>query len=138
MKLYNFEIGPFCSFLYKLKLIDVQSRMRTRFIRLLAEYQKRYEEEYLELVKEHARLDPEGNPRWIEEDGRKKYDIVDSESFRTAFERLALEEVSIDETEERRNMLVSVRDSVLRCQLAFEGDDQLAYDRWCEIVEGIA
>lgn len=135
MKLYNHELEAFITFLYKLKIVDYRSRMRTRFIKLLADYFNRFKEDYIELIREHARLDEEGNPEIIEEDGVEKYDIVDRAAFAKAYQELAEEEIIIEETEERKKMLLSVKESVLNCGIAFEGEEQFAYDRWCELLE---
>lgn len=135
MKLYNHELEAFIAFLYKLKIVDYRSRMRTRFIKLLAEYFNRFKEDYMELISEHSRLDGQGNPEIIQEDGVEKYDIIDRAAFAKAYQELFEEEIIIEETEERKKMLLSVRDSVLNCGIAFEGEEQFAYDRWCELLE---
>lgn len=138
MKIYNHELEKFIQFLYELKLMDRKSRMRTRLIRLLADKQAELQQDHLQLVKEYAELDGEGNPIVVEKDGNQVYDIRDQQPFAQAYQRLLLEEVVMEENEERKDMLLSVRDSVLNCGMAFEGEQSLYYDRWCEIVEQIA
>ncbi|MBW7474072.1 hypothetical protein K0T92_04905 [Paenibacillus oenotherae] len=135
MKLYNHELEAFIAFLYKLKIVDYRSRMRTRFMKLLAEYFNRFKEDYMALIQEHAHLDEEGKPRTIQEDGIEKYDIIDRAAFVKAYQELIEEEIIIEETEERKSMLLSVKESVLHCGIAFEGEEQFAYDRWCQLLE---
>jgi hypothetical protein len=137
MKLYNYELEGFISFLYRLKLVDYHSRMRTRFIKLLDERLNQYKDEYFGLVKEYSNLDDNGDPKIIKEENIERYDIKDPKAFKKAVEELLMEEVIIDETEERKKMLLSVRDSILNCGIEFEGDEALIYDRWCEVIENV-
>lgn len=137
MKLFNYELEPFIEFLYNLKLVDRKSRMRTRFIRLLNEKLQLLEDERLQLIREHARLDENGDPVIIVKDGKQVYDVKDIEKFNQAYMRLLHEEVVIDQTLERKDMLETVKDIVLNCGLEFEGEDQFKYDRWCEIMEQV-
>lgn len=137
IKLYNYELEPFIEFLYKLNLVDQKSRMRTRFIKLLAEKLQLFREEHLQLLREHCNLDEEGNPKILVRDGQQQYDVIDQSVFGPAFRELASEEVVIEQNEERKKMLLSVQDSVLNCGLVFEGQSQFEYDRWCEIVEQV-
>lgn len=137
MKLYNHELEKFMAFLYNLKLVDYRSRMRTKFIRLLAEKYKEFREDYDLLIKEHARFDDKGEPIEIDVDGQTRYEIIDPNEFKLACIHLLHEEVIIDQTQERKNMLMAVKDSVLHCGIEFEGQEAIEYDRWCDLVEGI-
>lgn len=112
--------------------------MRSRMIRLLSGYMQRLQTEYEELVREHARKDEHGEPMMEEVDGERKLMLVNTEAFQQAYRQLLEEEIVLDQTAERREMLLAVREAVLHCGLTFEGDEAVRYDRWCEIVEGIS
>lgn len=137
MKLFNYELEHFIMFLYNLKLPNYQSRMRTRLLKLLSEKYKELEDDRLSVIKEYAELDEKGEPVLIRDGSVSKYNIKNKESFEKAMFELFAEEVIIDQTEERSRMLIAVRDSVLNCDLEFEGNEAIQYDRWCEIVEEI-
>lgn len=128
MKFFIHELEYVLSFLYRLKLIDFSSRMRTRFIKILAERFQQYKEEYFDLVMEHCVLDDDGQPEIITEGEIQRYNIKDLNAFQTSLAPLLNEEFLIEVTDNNRNMLKSVAYSVLHCGLEFEGDDQFKYD----------
>lgn len=128
MKFFIHELEYVISFLYRLKLLDFSSRMRTRFIKILAERFQQYKEEYLDLVMEHCVLDDDGQPEIITEGEVQRYNIKDLQSFQTSLAPLLNEEFVIEVTDNNRNMLKSVAYSVLNCGLEFAGDDQFKYD----------
>lgn len=128
MKFFIHELEYVISFLYRLKLLDFSSRMRTRFIKILAERFQQYKEEYLDLVMEHCVLDKDGQPEIITEGEVQRYNIKDLQAFQTSLAPLLNEEFIIEVTENNRNMLKSVAYSVLHCGLEFTGDDQFRYD----------
>lgn len=128
MKFFIHELEYVISFLYRLKLIDFSSRMRTRFIKILAERFQQYNEEYFDLVMEHCVLDDDGQPEIITEGEIQRYNIKDLNAFQTSLAPLLNEEFIIEVTDNSRNMLKSVAYSVLNCGLEFEGDDQFKYD----------
>ncbi|WP_270169770.1 hypothetical protein [Paenibacillus sp. SYP-B4298] len=137
MRLYQYELAEWIEFLYRLRLVDKASRMRSRMIRLLSGYMERLQGEYDELVQEHARKDEQGRPITEETEGQSKLVLANPEAFQQAYRRLLEEEIVLDQTAERKEMLLAVREAVLNCGLSFEGDEAVRYDRWCEIVEGI-
>lgn len=128
MKFFIHELEYVISFLYRLKLLDYSSRMRTRFIKILAERFQQYKEEYLDLVMEHCVLDDNGQPEIITEGQVQRYNIRDIKAFQTSLAPLLNEEFAIEITDHNRNMLKSVAYSVLNCGLEFEGDEQFKYD----------
>ncbi|WP_019638996.1 hypothetical protein [Paenibacillus fonticola] len=128
MKFFIHELEYVISFLYRLKLLDFSSRMRTRFIKILAERFQQYKEEYLDLVMEHCVLDGDGQPEIITEGEVQRYNIKDLQAFQTSLAPLLNEEFVVGITDNNRNMLKSVAYSVLHCGLEFAGDDQFKYD----------
>lgn len=140
MKLFNIELEAFAEFLLSLELGGRESRMRTRFMKILQEQMTVINEEYQLLVQQFTRKDENGEPILIElEGGRKIYDIPDESkpNLQSDYQMLLMEEFIIDETEERQLMLETVRDAVLDCNLKFKGKEAMKYDRFCEIVESI-
>jgi len=137
MRIKNYEIRSFVDFLMKLELAGKKSRMRTRFVRLLLERQNLIDEEHRDLVLQYSNLDDEGEPKTIERDGELMYDIKDIVSFNREYNILMNEEYIIEQTEDRKDMLLTVQDAVLNCDIVFKGTEALKYDRFCEIVEEI-
>lgn len=137
MRIKNFEIKPFIDFLMNLELIGKKSRMRTRFVKLLMERQMLINEEHQELLKQYSELDEEGNPKVVEKDGELLYDVKDKISFTREYNILLNEDFVIEETEDKKEMLLTVQDIVLNCEMMFKGAEALLYDRFCEILEEI-
>ncbi|RXZ78204.1 hypothetical protein EBB07_29560 [Paenibacillaceae bacterium] len=138
MKLYNYELNPFVEFLFNLKLIDKKSRMRSRFINLLLEKVKQLELDYKILLEQYGEKNEKGELLKVDtEDGKTGYKINDIQSFQSANQELMSEEIILEVTEERKDMFLTVIDSILNCGIEFEGTEAVQYDRWCEIIEQI-
>lgn len=135
MKLKNYELHDFILFLDKLTLSGKASRMRTRLKKLLVERFNQFEEERMEIANRYAVKDMNGEPVKEEVDGEILIKIADQESANKELIELVNEDCVIDETEERRDMLLSVKDSILNCDLKFTGKEADLFDRFCEIVE---
>ncbi|WP_411001261.1 hypothetical protein [Paenibacillus sp. TH7-28] len=137
LKFYIHELDYAISFLYKLELTDYSSRMRTRFLKILVEREQQFRDEYYELIKEHCRLDEQGNPIVIYEGDYQRYDIKDLNAFNAALLPLLNEEFYVELTIDRKNMVQSVAQSVLNCGLAFTGDEQFKYETLAEKFENL-
>lgn len=137
MKLYNYQLKTFIEFLLSLSLIDQKSRMRTRLTNLLNDKLNQFKEEHIQLLKEHCHLDENDMPKILEVEGEQQFDVIDIEAFSKAYSDLENEEVFIEQNCERRNMLLSVKDSVLNCGMEFSGESAMRYDAVCQIVEQI-
>lgn len=85
----------------------------------------------MDLVDEHAERD-EHNQIVRVENGVK---LRDTDAFTREVNELLLEEIVIDETEERRAMLLSVRDSLLNATEHFSEKKAVIYDRLCTMFE---
>lgn len=138
MKMKNEEVEDFAKFLMSLELPSFESRLRTRFVkRVLAERVALVQEEHAELIREFARFDEDGNPIIVKDGDKQMYDVPDRATFNKEYFKLLNEDFVIDETEERKEMLLLVKDIILNCDKTFKGREALEYDRWCEIVEEI-
>lgn len=136
MYMKNYEVAGFGEFLLDLKLKGKQSRMRTRFIRLLQDQLNLVNEERNSLLDDYAAKDENGD--FITEmiDGKESIVLENGEEYNLEMTKLMNEFFIIEETQERELMLNEVRNIVLECDLEFSGAEAVAYDRWCEIVEG--
>ncbi len=47
------------------------------------------------------------------------------------------EEWIIEKNEERKDMLLTLKDAVLNLDIVLKGKKAMEYDRWCEIAESI-
>ena len=91
-------------------------------------------EDLNEINLNYAQKDDSDNP--IINDG--KFVFSDNNNRLEDLYELTNEVVVIDVNEESKEMLLSVKESVLHnAPLEFEGDDADKYDRFCEIVEQI-
>ncbi|MFS0643673.1 hypothetical protein [Siminovitchia sp. 179-K 8D1 HS] len=133
------QIKRFSDFLLSLELRGTQNRMRVRMIKQLDEKLNKIQSEYTEhVLKEHCHLDSEGNPKIKEVNGQQLWDVKkeNREDFNKDYLELWNEEHVI-EGEDNKNMLLSVKESVLNCDKLFSGQEALQYDHWCDLVEAI-
>ncbi|MGG4105145.1 hypothetical protein AAXB25_14610 [Paenibacillus lautus] len=134
----NDEVEAFAGFLMSLELPSYESRFRTRFVKhILAERAELVKEEHAELIREYARFDEKGSPIIIQDGDKQMYDVPDRAAFNKEYFKLLNEDFIIDETEERKEMLLLIKEIILNCDKTFKGREALEYDRWCEIVEEI-
>jgi hypothetical protein len=134
MKIKKYELEPCITLLHSLKLDRQDSRMRTRFKRILLEKYQDFAEELEEINTAYAIKDDQGqilitdSKMTFENNDKRLKEIYD----------LSSEFIVIEENEENKKMLLSVKDSVLnRGPETLEGNDADIYDAICEIVEQI-
>lgn len=138
MKIKNIEIEKFVEFIMSLELKGRESRLRTRFARLLVKRQSMVQEEHLDLIKQFANKDTSGEPVILTSpNGLKYYDIPERVTFNREYALLMNENFIIAEDEERKEMFLLLKDVILNCDKTFKDEEALMYDRWCEIVEEI-
>jgi hypothetical protein len=134
--MHNVEVESFGNFLLELSLKGKESRMRTRFIKVLQERMELVKAEHQELIKQYANFNDDGEPEVIEKDGQQVYDIKDISAFNKDYNELMMEKFIIDETASNKDMVEAVKNAVLNCDKVFSGQEALVFDRYCEIVEG--
>lgn len=137
MKIKNGEIEAFANLLMSFELKGRESRLRTRFVKLLMERANLVREEHTELIRQFARFHENGEPVIIEVNGQRMYDVPDKEGFNKEYALLLNEDFIIEENEERKEMLLFIQELILNCEKTFKDREALEYDRWCEIVEEI-
>lgn len=126
------------TWLNKLTLSGQESRNRTKFVEQLSEQLKENEEMRLELVKKYAVLDEAGEPKIVEEEGRKHYEIDDAKmsDFQKEYTDY-LNQEAVFEGEGLKTRLQMVKGIVLNPPVAIEGEIAGDYDKWCESFEAM-
>lgn len=138
MNIKNIELEPFINFIMGLELKGRESRLRTRFAKLLMKRLELVNSEHADLIKQYSKTDENGTPKIIErQDGTKVFDVIDKTSFNREYALLMNEHFIIDENQERKEMLLLIKQLILECDKTFKDGEALEYDRWCEIVENI-
>jgi hypothetical protein len=130
VEIENRYLGQAISLLFDLSLRGKQSRHRTKFVKLLNDRLKEVEEQRIQLAKEHAKKDENGEP--ITNDG--KFDIEDMDAFMKDLEELYDEKMVI-EGGDAQGMLKTVKDVLLNCDKEFSGQEAMIYDYLCDIFE---
>lgn len=141
MIIRNVELEGFIQFLNTLELVGKQSRFRSRLIRLLQEKLTVIKAEHRDIVEKYSKKDSEGKPQYRsvdEQTGYVEYDIEDMSGLAAELNELYGENTVVDQSESNRELLLIVKEAVLDCTLTFSGEQAELYNRYCEIVEGIA
>ncbi|WP_196426576.1 hypothetical protein [Lysinibacillus cavernae] len=140
----NYEIGELQSFLFNLILKGKESRMRTRFIKLLEDQIELLKIERQQLINDYALKDENGKiVTETKEIHNKEEEIVlfqCEEAEKEAQMQIMLmmnEDYIIEETADKIEMLTTLQSIILNCDLEFTGNKAVLYDRFCEIFEEI-
>ncbi|MCA1025668.1 hypothetical protein LCM23_06160 [Cytobacillus kochii] len=136
LKIKNSLLKAFAEFLMTFELKGKESRLRTRFVKLLDAQLKQINDETQLLAKDYCHLDDEGSPKLIEVDGHQLWDIRDHEEWAKAINELFAEELHIS-GEDKKEMLTAVKEIVLNSEDTYNGQAAFDYDIWCELVESI-
>lgn len=139
MKIKHIMLEKFANFLMSFELKGKDSRMRTRFVKVLAEKIQLVQQEGDDLVKQYADLDESGEPKLTENDGKSYYNISKEKQVEYNREYFIFmnEEFVIEENETNKEMLLLIKDIILNCEMTFKGVEAIEYDTWCELVEGL-
>ncbi|MDD1502598.1 hypothetical protein PVA17_07430 [Lysinibacillus sp. CNPSo 3705] len=141
MIIKNYEIGELQSFLFNLLLKGKESRMRTRFLKLLEKQLNQINLERQQLVAEYAEKDEHGEVLYKLEtvDGNEIEFPIFSEDAEKEVQKQILtllnEDFIIEETADKIDMLNTLQEIILNCDLEFTGKKATMYDRFCEIFE---
>ncbi|MFG3431961.1 MULTISPECIES: hypothetical protein [Lysinibacillus] len=144
MIIKNYEIGELQSFLFNLILKGKESRMRTRFIKLLEDQIELLKVERQQLINDYALKDENGEiVTETKEIHNKEEEIVlfqCEEAEKEAQMQIMLmmnEDFIMEETADKIEMLTVLQSIILNCDLEFTGNKAVLYDRFCEIFEEI-
>lgn len=134
MKIYNYQLETLASYLHSLNLERKASRLRTRFKKIIMDKYQSVMNEVNEINKEYLVYDENSQPVMIDD----KYTLKDDVKRLNDINELYNEHFVIDQDENNREMLESVKDSVINhSPETFEGKDADIYDLMCELVEQI-
>lgn len=137
--IFNHEINSFASYLLGFELKGKETRMRTRFVKVLTSKLQQIEEERIILIKEYAHLDEEANPvRITDEEGNSVYDMKDANGFAVEYTKLQNEELIIIQDESNADMLRTIKSIILNDERSYSGLLAFQFDRWCEIIEQVS
>ncbi|TPG68898.1 hypothetical protein EEL31_10395 [Brevibacillus laterosporus] len=138
VKLANYELATLYKMLYELELTGKQSRMRTRFCKLLENRINETQDERDKLIRQFAKYDENGQVVTQKDEKQKEYiTIHDVNAFNKEMDILMREDFTLDETEERKDMLLTVSDIILNIETSFSKEDAISYDRYCEVFENL-
>ncbi|MET4561050.1 hypothetical protein [Lysinibacillus parviboronicapiens] len=143
MIIKNYEIGELQAFLFNLILKGKESRMRTRFIKLLEQQLNQVNQERQQLVDEYAEKDENGEILYnteIVDEKEIELPIFTEEAEKEVQQQILTllhEDFIIEETAEKIDMLHILQEIVLNCDLEFTGKKATLFDRFCEIFEDI-
>ncbi|MCM2675539.1 DUF1617 family protein [Alkalicoccobacillus plakortidis] len=134
IEIQNDQIVQAVNLLFNLPLKGKQSRHRTKFITLLEKRLKEVNEDQLVIVKEHAHLDEDGEPKKVEND--TKWDIKDEnlEQFGKEIDEL-YEERYVIEGGNKTDYLITLKSILDECQEEFRGQKAMTYDMLCDLFE---
>lgn len=128
VEIENSKLVAAGNYLYSLKMVRKQSRMRRRFINLLEERNEIYKEDLKELQEHHANKDSEGKAIII--DGQ--YDIKDMVAFSNDLKELNEEKLVI-EGGDNREMLRTIKTELEKyVEVEYEGSESEIYDYLCD------
>ena len=129
IEIENGKLAAASNYLYGLKLVRKQSRMRRRFISLLNERIKTYEEDRTELLEEHSNKD-EDDKAIIHDD---QYDIKDMVAFSNDLKELN-EEKFVIEGGDNREMIRTVQEILKKFEdEEYEAQQSEIYDYLCDV-----
>ncbi|MCF3942220.1 DUF1617 family protein [Oceanobacillus alkalisoli] len=128
VELENGKLVAAANFLYKLKLVRKQSRMRRHLITILDERSKVYQEDKKELQEHHSNKDEDGKAI-IHGD---QYDIADMVAFSNDLKELNQEKLVI-EGGGNREMIRTMKEILKKFEdEEYEGAESEIYDYLCD------
>lgn len=137
MNIRHDELLELGNFLMDLNLKGRASRMRTRFVKRMQTHLDLVQAEKNAIIQNYGVLDEEGKVKTKVEDGKEIYEIENKEACEKEILELLEEEMTIEENEENKQMLISVRDAILSCDKEFKGAEAFQHDRYCELFENL-
>lgn len=131
VKLKNATLGQVIDLLFNMSLKGKESRHRSQFIRVLDEQLKEVEKQEKELLKEHCHLDEEGNPKIIDTESGRFWDVKDTKAF-SADKTELYDEKFILEGANAQGMLKTIKKVLVETDMEFSGEKAVLYDYLCE------
>lgn len=135
--LKNDQLSKAASLLFALTLKGKQSRMRTKFLKLVNKRLEEVAEEEQNLLKEFCHLDDNGNPKQKPADNGGEmmvWDYKDEEEFAKEYKDFRNEKNTFGGGD-ADSMLRIVGEVLFDCDIEFSGSDADFYDELCDIFE---
>lgn len=128
------------NWLNSLSLAGVQSRARTKFVRVAASALDRVDKERLEILEEYAEKDKDGKPKkkTDEKTGQESFVVPDDKlpEFNKEISELYDQDAELTEPEFSMSLVV-LRNLVLNTEEKIGPQIADQYDKWCEAFEKI-
>lgn len=143
MIIKNYEISELYAFLFNLILKGKESRMRTRFLKLLEEQLNLVNLERQQLVTDYAEKDENEEILYTKEFVDEKeievpiFSQEDEKEVQSQILTLLHEDFIIEETADKIEMLQVLQKVLLNLDLEFTGKKATLYNRFCEIFEDL-
>ncbi|MFJ5790144.1 hypothetical protein ACIP9G_08620 [Lysinibacillus sp. NPDC093197] len=143
MIIKNYEISELYAFLFNLILKGKESRMRTRFLKLLEDQLNLVNQERQQLVADYAEKDENEEILYTKEFVDEKeievpiFSPEAEKEVQSQILTLLQEDFIIDETADKIEMLQVLQEILLNLDLEFTGKKATLYNRFCEIFEDI-
>jgi len=120
-----------------------ESRMRTRFIKLLDPRIIEINKEREKIYTENSHKDKKGQTIFIDKDDKEvpkgtkdcRYKVKDAEKIAKELTEYYMEELIIDITPATEDIIKATRDIVLQSKDTFAGIMAVRYNEWCEALE---
>lgn len=131
VEIENMMLLPASNFLYGLKLVRKQSRMRRRFIKMLNDRNEEFMGERKQLQEEYSNKDEEGNAIIINDE----YDIPKGEAWDKFIEdtKELSKEKYVIEGGDNREMIRTIQEILRKFEdEEYEGQESDVYDYLCE------
>lgn len=135
MKFRNYELSLLAQLLFQMKLSGKKSRMRTRFILQIDSYLKNtLQPEIQELVEEYGLRDIDNELIPNIEGG---YELIPerAEEYHKEYDEVLNEYYVVEVNETNKDMILSIAEVLLDCEIELSNDEAVLYDRWCEQFE---
>lgn len=135
MKFRNYELNLLAQLLFQMKLSGKKSRMRTRFILQMDTYLKNtLQPEIQELVEEYGLRDIDNELIPNIEGG---YELIPekAEEYHKEYNAILEEYYIVEVNETNKDMIQSIAEALLDCEIELSNDEAVLYDRWCEQFE---
>lgn len=142
IKFKNSKLQGFIEFLFDIELRGKESRMRTRFLSLLQERYQLIMQEVETIQRENAELDEYGEiiynlTKMPDGEEAQSFKVKDIKKYNQEIGELMNELFIIDVDRERREMISSVKKSVLDYDSEIGGQLASTYDHLCEVLESV-
>ncbi|TVX97967.1 hypothetical protein [Cohnella terricola] len=124
--------------LQNLSLAGKSNRMRIRFVEILGIKANELRKYYLQLLQEHCYLDDQGVPKTVTvENDQTTYDVIDPTAFERDLRELLEETFTLELNDENKEMLLSIRQSLIDCPTPWSGDQALEHEMVAKLFDQI-